>query len=115
METGEKFALRAAARSLVDEAVQAGMEDAYLLTEMTPREIGQRFSAIAAQRQREAERMDMLAWLVGRYVLTAVHAPRRYPRRPDAVLKKSRAMSDSEMKRVFFALSEKRRETDGGN
>lgn len=115
MGSGEKFALRASARSLVDEAVQAGMEDAWRLPELTPREIGERFSAMAAQRQREAERMDMLAWLVGRYVLTAVHAPRRYPRRPDAVLKRPRAMSDSEMKGVFSAMAEKRREMDGGS
>ena len=105
MGAGEIFALRKAAQDMVQKAIQVGMEEAWRLPELTLREIGIRFSALAAQRQQQAEQADLHAWLVGRYVLTAMHAPRRYPRRPDAVAHPPKKMTDKQMKQFFADLS----------
>lgn len=87
------------------------MENAGRLMHMSPREIEREFTALAARRQHAAEQMDLLAWLTGRYVLAAVHAPRRYPTRPDGVAHRPREMAQEDMKKLFMAMAERR----GGN
>lgn len=89
------------------------MEDARALLDMTPNEIKARFDACAARRRQAAQDADLLGWLVGRYVLIALHAPRRYPRRPDALVRRARRMSGAEMKRVFAAMAAERGMDDG--
>ena len=88
-------------------AARAGLQiDVGLLT---PREIMNAFEA-ARQRARDA---DFLAWLIGRYVALAVHAPGRYPGRPNAVRE---IMEPQDMKRCFAALSERgKAHGDGGD
>lgn len=108
MKAGVRTGLRADAQELVEKAAQCGMADAGRLMHMTPREIEREFCALAARRQREAEQMDMLAWMIGRYVLSATHAPRRYPRQPDIVARRPREMAQEDMKRVFAAMAERR-------
>ena len=101
------------ARSLVERAADAGMHRAGDLLYRTPREIELEFRALAARRQRRMQEMDAGAWLAGRYVLFALHAPRRYPRRPDGVHAPRRAMNDEQIKGVFMQLAEKRRDPNG--
>ena len=91
--------------TIIDRAAAAGVAGAYRFWAMTPREIEWELSAFAAARRREEERIDLLAFLIGRYGLFAVHAPRRYPKRPDGLKAQARPMSDGEMKRVFLALA----------
>ena len=50
------------------------------------------------------ERMDDLAWLVGRYAAIGINAPKKYPRRPDGVKRAAREMDAAEMKRVFVGM-----------
>lgn len=103
--------LKESARELVRIAADAGMDNAWELPCLTPREIETAFRSAAGKRRREMELADAAAWLAGRYVLAAVHAPRRYPRRPDGVLHRVREMDADEMKRVFTAMQ--RRENGG--
>ena len=104
--------LRESAEELVKCAVEMGMEDAYALLRLTPREIRAKFEAAAARRRCAAELADMQAWLTGRYVLMALHAPKRYPRRPDGVRAQRRPMTDAQMKQVFISMAG-RRKIDG--
>ena len=87
------------------------MDGARELLSRTPREIESAFRSAAGKHRRELELADAAAWLAGRYMLAAVHAPRRYPRRPDGVLHRAREMDPDEMKRVFTAMQ--RRENGG--
>lgn len=98
---------------LIAQAARAGMEHAYRLSECTPCEIQWEMEAFAARRRQAAEDMDLLAWLTGRYVMTALHAPRRYPPRPDGILHRPKEMQQEDMKRVFRLIAE-RRENNGG-
>jgi len=106
-------ALEQDVQALVNRAVEAGLPRAWQLAELTPRQIELELRAYAARRQRESEQLDLLAWLVGRYVMTALHAPRRYPRRPDGILRPLRPMQDAEIKRVFLNLADQRRDDFG--
>ncbi len=74
---------------------------------MTPNEIRAEFDAIESARARRLEEMDLLAWLIGRYVSIGVNAPKRYPRRPNAIRTSRAPMSDAEMRRAFERLSER--------
>lgn len=114
MKEGGRRSLRKDAEALTEQAARAGMENAGRLARMTPREIEMEIEAFSAERQRRAEEMDLLAWLAGRYVLTALHAPRRYPMRPDGVARRPREMTQENMKRVFAAMAG-RREKNGGS
>lgn len=105
--------LRETARDLAERAARAGMENPCNLLSLSPREIELEFRALAARRQRDAEMADLQAWLIGRYVLLALHAPRRFPRRPDAVARKTEVMADADMKRVFSAMAARREEDHG--
>lgn len=105
--------LRERAEELVRAAADAGMDGAWKLLCLTPREIETAFRAAAARRRLELELADAAAWLAGRYVLAAVHAPRRYPRRPDGAVRRPREMDADEMKRVFAAMAAQRRENGG--
>lgn len=96
-------------------AAEAGMKQAWRLLKCTPAEIEAEFSAIAAQRQQQAQCADFIAFLAGRYVLTALHAPRRYPRSPNTVSRVPRRMSDAQMKRVFENIAARRRKENGGS
>lgn len=71
---------------------------------LTPREIAEAFEAALGRQRQRARNADFLAWLIGRYVARAVHAPKSYPGRPDAVREVMRAQ---DMKRCFEALSER--------
>lgn len=105
--------LRACADELVKSAAEAGFSGAWRLTEHTPREIRLELEAFARERRREAELADLIAWRTGRYVLCALHAPRRYPRRPDLFGHRKQNMTDEEMKRVFAAMVAERRGNGG--
>ena len=71
---------------------------------MTPREVTAAFDRALERRRQRALDADFLAYLIGRYVALAVHAPKKYPQHPDAV---RRTMKDNDMKRCFVALSER--------
>lgn len=105
--------MRQSARELVRRAAEAGMENPRRLLECTPAEIEDEMRALQARREEQLERLDLLAWLVGRYVMTVVHAPRRYPRRPDGVRKSPSNMTDMQMKQVFAVLAARRRDEVG--
>ena len=92
---------------MLERAAEAGFEDAGRLMRLTPAEIEWELSAFAARRRMELERLDDLAWLVGRYVSIGVNAPKRYPRRPDGVARRREPMADAAMKRVFLELAER--------
>lgn len=106
--------LRQSALELVERAARLGVDAPWRLLDMTAREMEWFFRAEAARRQREAEQADLAAWLTGRYVLAALHAPRRFPRRPDGVLRRPPSMSDDDMKQVFLNFAAQRRERHGG-
>ena len=103
-------ALGLQAQALMLRAAQAGMPRAWELMHLTPRDIELAFTAHAARQQRELEALDLQAWLTGRYVLSALHAPRRYPRRPDGILRPRPPMTDAQIKGVLMRLAEQRRE-----
>lgn len=105
---------RDAADELLAGAADAGFADVQRLMKCTPREIELMFRARAARRQAELEQMDLLGWLVGRYALIGFHAPKRYPRKPDAVKRRPGPMSDEGMKQVFAAMAARKEEGDGG-
>lgn len=86
-------------------AAEAGFERAGRLFGLTPLEVEWELLAFAQRRRLEMERLDDLAWLVGRYTAIGVNAPRRYPRRPDGVRRRAAAMTDADMKRVFLGLA----------
>ncbi|MBQ8508253.1 MAG: hypothetical protein IJ466_12595 [Clostridia bacterium] len=112
MTEGKNF--RETARELLRSAAELGMGEAHRLLFLTPWEIELCFQALAARRQAELERSDLLGWLAGRYALIGFHAPKRYPRRPDAVQKRPARMSDGQMKQVFAAMAARKEEGDGG-
>ena len=87
------------------QAAEAGYPDAQSLFSLTPTEIEWALNAFAAQERRSSRRMDAQAWLTGRYAAIGWHAPRRYPRRPNAVYTPPAQMSDREMKDVFERLA----------
>jgi len=59
------------------------------------------------------ENTDALAYLAGRYVLIAFHAPKRYPRRPDGVSHPPKKMTDQQIKRFFAELSARKEAGNG--
>ena len=59
------------------------------------------------------ENLDMLAYLTGSYVLTAFHAPRRYPRRPDAFAYPPKKMTDHQMKQFFADIAARKGAENG--
>lgn len=89
----------------MEQAAAAGFEDAGRLMNLTPLEVEWELTAFAARRRSEMERLDDLAWLAGRYVSIGVNAPKKYPRRPDGVARKTERMDDAAMKRVFLNLA----------
>lgn len=91
--------------TIVRRAAEVGVPDAGRFFDMTPVEIEWALAAFAARQRRALEQADLLAWLAGRYFAFAMHAPKRYPKRPDGIQKETRPMSDAEMKRVFMALA----------
>lgn len=114
MKGGERDkSLRLCAREMMYDAAQAGFSGAQRLGALSPREIELELAALAERRRQEAELADFQAWLTGRYVLFSLHAPRRYPRRPEGVCRRPRRMTDDEMKAVFAAMAAERREHGG--
>ena len=97
--------IRSEAAELIASAAQAGVERPWEILDLSPGEIEWFFRSLAARRQAELEKIDTLAYLAGSYVLTAFHAPRRYPRRPDAVAHPPKKMTDKQMKQFFADLS----------
>lgn len=89
------------------QAARAGMEGAENISHKTIYEIEMEMEAFVAKKRRAAEDMDLLAWLAGHYVLTAIHAPRRYPAQPNGVARRPRQMRPEEMKRAFQAMAER--------
>lgn len=81
------------------------MEQAWRLLRLTPAEIELEFEALAARRQLQMEQADLAAWLAGRYVLMAVHAPKKFPRSPDGVRRRPEMMSPGQMKQVFAGIA----------
>ena len=106
--------IRESAAELTRAAARAGMAHPSRIGRMTPNEIRAEFDALESARLRRLEEMDLLAWLIGRYVSIGVNAPKRYPRCPDAIRLPRAPMSDAEMRRAFARLSE-RSEKYGGS
>ena len=100
-------------RALIENAAAAGVSRAWEWESLTPAQLDLELKALDARRKRELEQIDLLAWLTGRYVLCALHAPRRYPRRPDGLILPRAPMSDMQMKGVLMRLAEKGREQNG--
>jgi hypothetical protein len=50
---------------------------------MTPAEINGRIEAYSANRQRQIENMDALAWMQGAYNARGYHEPKKYPNKPE--------------------------------
>lgn len=107
------FAVRKSAEELLLRAAEAGIAHPERLLRCTPREIELAFLAQTANRQRRLEEIDLLAWLIGRYVTIGMHAPKRFPRRPNAVQVRKTEMTDAQMRRVFMDFAERRGKTDG--
>ncbi len=95
-------------------AAAAGMERAWDMAYLTPREIEMAFAAERARREQAADRLDLLACLAGRYVMIAVHAPRRYPAAPNGIARAPKAMSDEDMRRTLISIA-RRRKSNGGS
>ena len=89
------------------------MNHPWRLLELTPREIEWEVKALAGERETAARRADLAAWLAGRYVLMAVHAPKKFPRSPDGIRLPPAEMTGAQMKQVFKNIAAKRGETDG--
>ena len=97
--------MKQSAAEMVETAAQAGMERPWDILALSPAEIELQFRALAAKRQAQLESIDLLAYLAGRYVLMAFHAPKRYPRRPDGISHPPRKMTDKQIKQFFADLS----------
>ena len=95
-------------------AAEAGFPGAGRLFSLTPEEIEWELTAFAARQRVEMERLDDLAWLTGRYAAIGVNAPRKYPRRPDGVRRRTKTMTADEMKRVFMAMGRQENEVREG-
>ena len=89
------------------------MDAPWRLLELTPGEIALQFEALASRRRQAAHEADLAAWLVGRYVMTAVHGPKKFPRSPDGIRDPQTEMTCAQMKQVFQNIAAKRGETDG--
>ena len=105
---GENSGLRRGFSQTLGRLAEAGFEGAWRLFDLTPLEAEWEIAAFAARRRLEMERLDDLAWLVGRYAAIGVNAPKKYPRRPDGVARKAERMDDAAMKRVFLDLAGRR-------
>ena len=89
------------------------MDRPWILLDLTMDEIELAFRVHAARCRQRAQDADLQAWLAGRYVLLAVHAPKKFPRRPDGVRTQPADMSPDQMKQAFKRIAAKRGETDG--
>lgn len=102
-----------AAREIVSRAAKAGVSRAWELLSLTPGEIELEFEAIAGRQRMQARQDDLAAWLTGRYVLMALHQPRKFPRSPDGVRLPPEEMTSSQMKQAFMRIAAKRGEANG--
>ena len=93
---------------IVRRAAEAGYGGAAGLFGMTPAEIELELAAFAARQRLEWERLDAAAWLAARYAAIGWHAPKRFPRQPEGVVRRAETMSDAAMKNVFLAMAERR-------
>lgn len=98
--------LRRSFLETVRKLTEVGFAGAWRLFDLTPMEVEWEIAAFAARRRMELERMDELAWLVGRYAAIGVNAPRRYPKRPDGVVRQAAPMDDESMKQAFLRLAQ---------
>ena len=89
------------------------MDRPWEILNLSPQEIELQFRAIAAKRRAEMEKIDVLAYLAGRYCLIAFHAPRRYPRRPDGVYHPPEKMTDQQIKQFFADISARKEAGNG--
>lgn len=101
--------LRRRFERIVERAAEAGFPNAARLCGLTPAEIELEMRAFSAREQRRWERLDAAAWLAARYATIGWHAPKRFPKRPEGVKRKPKAMKDAAMKDVFVQLAAKRR------
>ena len=108
-----KDSLRHAFEQIARRAAEAGFPNAGALFSMTPIEIEWELTAFAARNRLEMERLDDLAWLIGRYAAIGVNAPKKYPRKPDGVKRTVHPMEPEEMKRALLSMA-KRQEQEGG-
>ncbi len=86
-------------------AARAGMADVPSLPDLTPRELSWAIESCLSRRQDSLEMIDLGAWLIGRYVMTALYNPRKYPKSPDGIRRRREAMTDDEMKDVFLSMA----------
>lgn len=77
--------------------------DGSKIPEMTPSEA----HGLFVMRKAAHQDMDVLAWRIGGYTMRGFHAPRRYPRKPSTRQQQiPDAMTEEEMKRVFFNMAQ---------
>lgn len=89
------------------------MENPWEILCLSPREIEWRFRALAQRRRMQGENIDLLAFLVGRYVALGFHAPKKYPRKPNSLAYPPKEMTANQMKHFFAELSAGREAKNG--
>lgn len=89
---------------MIAKAAEAGVGCERDLWRMSAAELERAIAAHRARQKRELERIDLICWLAGSYAAVGMHAPKRYPRRPNG-LRGGRNMTDEEMKRAAIAFA----------
>lgn len=97
--------LRRRFEEIVRRAAEAGYPNPVGLYRCTPSEAELLLTSFAADRRGRLERIDLTAWLIGRYAALGWHNPRRYPRRPEAIRPANPEMSDAEMKDALLEFA----------
>lgn len=98
-------ACRTLCGEIAHQAVRQGLGLGREILKMNPRELEEALQRREAIEEWMMEKMDALAWLVGQYVAVALHAPERYPLRPDRVMR--RARTQEEMRQVLMRMAER--------
>lgn len=94
---------REAAKAIRLRAARLGVPHPEEITEKTSGEIEEIFELYEERERERYRRMDMLAYLIGGYVLLAVNTPTKYPCAPCGFA--NAAAGDDEMKRAFERMA----------
>ena len=89
---------------MIASAAEVGVGAERELWRMTAAELGRAIAAHRRRQERELELIDLIGWLAGSYAAVGMHAPKRYPKRPNG-LKSRKTMTDDEMKRAAVAFA----------
>ncbi len=89
---------------MIAKAAEAGVASEKEMWRMSAAELERAIAAHRARQAREMEMIDLLCWLAGSYAAVGMHAPKRYPRRPNG-LRGGGNMTDEEMKRAALRFA----------